>query len=176
MKKLLVLLIVGVLSISSIGHSFANEVLPQEVAGKEEILSPLIEKEKGYRLEVLKEFQDEIHQVNELRMTGLQLRISVIGAKDEILDLYIEASENEEIEKLQSAQEIREKIKLVNEEIQSLRQEIKTARENFRGAIKNKDLDTAKVYIDQAIALKASINAKVEGKILLLQEIITILS
>lgn len=167
MKKLLTVLLVGLMVFGSIGSVFANEGF-----GEDEILEQKLE---GFRFKGLKEFKEERHVINDLRIERLKLRIEVIEINDEIADLVLEAVEEKNIEALKEAKAVREEVKVINEELKGLHNSIKTEKSLFKEAMSNKDLGTAKTHLDNIIELLKELNQKIENRIELLDVIIKIL-
>lgn len=169
MKKLVSLLLVGLMLIGGTGAVFA-----QESGNSNEILLLEEENERIGKFFVLKEFQNEIHKINELRKERLQLRIDIIDKHDAILDLYIEARENRDKEALEAAKEVRKELTVLNQEITDLSDQAKTERQRFREEAKNGNVDAAREHANNGIALLEAINDKVESKIEVLETIIEI--
>lgn len=190
MKKLFTMILVGLMVFASVGGVFAEEFdedltgsfleEQQEVKGnrleKIQARKAMKEEKKAGRLEVLKEFLDEIHQVNALRMERHTLRAQVIEKNDALLDLYIAAKESGNEEALAAAKEKREQIKGIHEEIKGLQGQVAAEKKAFKEAVKNGDKEGAQGHIEQVITLKTAINGKIQEKIALLEEIIDILS
>jgi len=106
----------------------------------------------------------------------LNLKIQITEKHDEILDLFIEARESQDIEALKAAKEIREQVKTVNEEIRSLHDQIAAERKAFREEVKNGNIEAAGEHIDSIISLITLRNGKIQEKIELLDDIIDVLS
>ena len=172
MKKLLTVLLVGLMLFGGAGAAFAQDLengLGDQILDEENNLP-------GFRFDALKEFQDEIHKINELRIERLQLRIEVIENNDTILDLYIEAREAGDKESLEAAMEVKQEIGPINDEIRNLYNEVSTERQAFNEELKNKNIEAAKEHLDNIIDLLDSINDLTDSKIDLLEKIIDILS
>ncbi len=123
MRKLLSLLLVGLILIGGVSSAFAQTNIDNvntfdERAFLEE------DREINPRYLALKEFTEEFHMINDLLIEGHTLKINLIEQKDLILDLYIEAVENGNFETLKEARVIRDEIRNANEEIVALREEI----------------------------------------------------
>lgn len=172
MKKMVSILLVSLLVVCFTGSAFAMQlgVQPGEVYG--ENLS-----DKGSkRFEILKEFKDEIHEINALRIQRHSLQIKVIERRDKILDLYIEARENGNKGALKEAGEVRKEIKVLNEEIRGLIEQIAEERKAFKEDAKEGSYDAARGHAESVISLLEQVNGKIEEKIELLDQIIDILS
>lgn len=161
MKKIITLLLVGLMIFSSSIAVFAEE--PGDGSPK-------------LRIVKLKEFADEIHQINALRIERNQLQTQKIERQDQLLDLYIEAAEAGDTEALKAAKEERQKIKAIHEEIRILHEQAGEARNAFREAVKSKDIETAGAELEKLIDILSSINDKIKEKIEVLDAIIGILS
>lgn len=174
MKKIITMLLVGLMVLGSASAVYAEE--PQDT-----LMESLLEEGQDVRtgklgMRKLNEFTDEIHQINDLRIERNQLRIQVIEKQDQLIDLFIEAKETGDKEALGAAKEERAQIKAINEEIKVLHEQAATTRKAFREALKNNDLETANAEIEKLINTHNSINDKKEDKIEVLDKIIDILS
>ncbi|QIB28021.1 hypothetical protein [Caloranaerobacter azorensis] len=181
MKKFLTFLLAGVMLFTITGGVFAEGLnnSAKDFSEKSFKLGKAqfkIRERKNIRFEAMKEFKDEMHKINELRVERLSLRMQIIEKHDAILDLYIEARENGNIEELKEAREVRKQIGEINNEIKDLLEQIKIERKAFREDVKNNDFDSAREHINKIIELKINVNDKISKKIGLLDEIIDILS
>lgn len=186
MKKLLSLLIVGLMLFAGVTAAFAEEPedlnskmdefkrLREEFIKKRDEIKQLRE-DRMPRYEVLKEFTEEIHQINALRIERNNLKNQIIEKNDTILDLYIEARENDNKEALEQAREKRQGIQGINQELRGLHEQLNEARRDFKEEIKNNNIESAREYINQIIEIKTAINEKMQEKIEMLDEIIDIL-
>lgn len=163
MKKLITLLLVGLMLFGTIGTVFATE-------GTE------LRSEKAPRVQVIQEFKDELHQINALKIDRLNLRIDITENQDSIIDLYLVAREAGNQEAIEAAKELKQQIREVNEAIKNKHQTVVAEREAFRAAIKNNSTETAQIHLNNIIELKNDINSLLEDKIALLDEIIEVLS
>ncbi|MFT9494463.1 hypothetical protein [Anaerosolibacter sp.] len=174
MKKIFVMLLVGIMVFASVGSAFAVE--PANDQMKTEQRKAMREERKTDRLEMLKALQDEIHQINELRMERLDVRGEIIGKHDLLLDLYITAKENGNDAALMAAKEVRVQLKGLNDELQALHEQIKTTRQLLKEAKQNGETDQVELLAGEIISLGNEMNNKLEDKVGLLDEIIDILS
>ena len=181
MKKLVSMIIMVCILVVGGGNAFAfqgEELISIEEntynTDREVKLQELRENKK--RFNTLKEFQNEIQQLNQLKIQGLNLRIEVVEKHSTILDLYITAIENQMKEELQQAKEIRQEIKELNRQIIEYREEIKLSINSFREAVKVNEIEEARKHIDNVIHLKGLVNSKISEKLLLLDKIIIVLS
>ncbi|MFZ7104834.1 MAG: hypothetical protein ACOWWO_19530 [Peptococcaceae bacterium] len=174
MKKVVTILLLGVFLITGVGSAVAEESAPNSGTWekqKAELLG------KGQvKLEVRKEFVDEMHTINNLRMERNALQNQVIENQDMIMDLYVAARESGNKEALQQAQEIRGQIKDVNSEIREIRQQINEAWKTFREEVKEGNSEAAQTAIDKIISLGTLANEKVKEKITFLTAIVEELS
>jgi len=169
MKKIITLLLVGLMVLSSSIVAFAESSLEEEQQA-------LKEEQMTEKLNLKKEFTEEIHQVNNLRIEKSQLQIQIIEKRNQLVDLYIEAREIGNREALKAAKEERNQIKGIRDEIKALHEQATAAREAFREAVKNNDMETANAEIEKLIDIHSSINDKMEEKVEVLDTIIDILS
>lgn len=131
---------------------------------------------KIMRADALKEFTDELHQVNALRIERNQLQIQVVGKQDLLVDLYLKARENGDREVFKAAKEKRKQIKDIHAAINALHEQATSARKAFKEAVKNNDMETAAAEMNKLIGINSSINDKIKEKIAVLDSIINLLS
>ncbi|MBB6214095.1 uncharacterized coiled-coil DUF342 family protein [Anaerosolibacter carboniphilus] len=162
MKKMLMMFLVGIMVFASMGSAYAAETADNQA--------------KTAKVEMLRALQDEIHQINELRMERLDVRKEIVEKHDTMLDLYIEAKENGNKESLVAAKEVRAQLKDLNDELQAVHNQIKTARQSLKEAKKNGDTDHAETLANEIISLGQEFDNKLSDKVNLLEEIINILS
>lgn len=134
------------------------------------------ERKPKFKLEQMKEFKDEMHKMNELKIERLKLETQEVEKHDILLDLYLEARENGKFEALKEAKEVRKQIKEINKGIKDLHDQLRKEEKEFRKDLKKGDLDSAKEHLNKIIEIKASINGKVSERIVVLDKIIDILS
>ena len=169
MKKIITMLLVGLMVLGSFSVTYAEE--PQDTS-----MENFLEEGQDLKTDRLKEFAEEIHQINVLRIERNQLRIQVIEKQDQLFDLFIKARETGDKEVLEAAKEERKQIKGINDEIKVLHEQAAATRKAFREALKNNDKETANTDIEKLIDIHSSINDKKEDKIEVLDKIIDILS
>ncbi|NPV44741.1 MAG: hypothetical protein HPY70_12335 [Firmicutes bacterium] len=169
MKKVLSMILVGLMVFGIIGSVLAEEA-------EDDLLVNSEKPNGGRRFQLLKEFQDEIHQINALRIEILHLRSQVVEKHDTILDLYIEAWEKRDVEALKAAREVKQKINGINGEIKIIVEQIAAEKKAFREEVKNRNIEVAREHVNNIISLKTTAITKMEEKIELLDEIIDILS
>lgn len=174
MKKIIMVLLVGLMVFGSFTTVFAEA--PAENFEESGIFSSMEEKAGNRRYDILKEFTDEIHQINNIRIERHRLRIQVIEKQDQLLGLYIEARESGNKDALAAARKEREQIKSIHEDMKALHEKVQEAREGLRAAIKSNDLEAAGEYVDELLEVHSSINEKIKEKIEVLGAIMDILS
>lgn len=170
MKKIITMLLVGLMVLSSFSVTFAEE------ANTTTVESSLEEVQMPEKLNLMKEFTDEIHQINALRVEKNQLQIQVIGKQDKLVDLHMAAKESGDKEALAAAKEKRKQIQVIHDEIKALHQQAITTKTAFREAVKNDDVETATLEIGKLTNIHITINAKIKEKMELQDMIIDILS
>lgn len=189
-KKLLSFLLVGLMLFAVVGgvmaegaDDFAKKSNEERTALKiserpdKPHKRPFKAKRKSkLKLEQMKEFRDEKHKMNELKIERLKLETQEVEKHDILLDLYLEARENGKSEALKEAKEVKRQIMEINKEIKDLHVQLRKEEKEFRKDLKKGDLDSAKEHLNKIIEIKASINEKVSERIVVLDEIIDILS
>ncbi len=170
MKKLITMLLVGLMVLSSSIAVFAEE--PSGTSDG----SALEEQQMSERFNLKKEFTEEIHQINALRIERNQLQIRVIEKQDQLVDLYIAVRENGDKEALEAAKAERSQLKGIHEEIKSLHEQAAATRQAFKEAVKNDDRETANAEMEKLMEIHSSINSKIEEKVEVLNAVIDILS
>lgn len=189
MKKLMVLVITGVLMFNLAGPVLAVEEdgnllkptnskleLQEEKRAEREQRLEERQAEKAARLETRQEFADELDQLNTLQRENLSLRIDINSAHQQIRNLLLAAPDHENQEAVQAVREVRQELSGVNQELRDLQAQLKEERQEFRDALKNDLIPEAQSHMANMLQTKESINAKLRIKIDLLQRIITILS
>ncbi|MBM7615059.1 hypothetical protein [Alkaliphilus hydrothermalis] len=180
MKKIVAMVLMVCVLVVGGGNTFAfqgeEEIFLGEDMESIEREGQLPEVKENKRFNTLKEFRNELQQLNQLKIQALELRTEAAEKHGTILDLYIEARENQMMEELQEAKEVRQTIKGVNNEIAQYKEEMKESMKSFRQAVKNDEIEVARQHINNAITLKSLVNSKISAKLLLLDEIIEILS
>ncbi|HYE83425.1 MAG TPA: hypothetical protein VEG39_14810 [Clostridia bacterium] len=164
MKKIITMVLVGLMVFSSSMAVFAEELAVQN------------EKVKKMGAAGLKEFTEEVHQINALRVEAHQLKIQLIEKQDKLFDLFAEAKEAENKEVFKAAKEERKQIKAVNDEMKALHEQAVTARKAFKEALKNNDKETAGAELEKFINSHETINDRQEDKVEILDKVIDILS
>lgn len=167
MKKIVSMFLLGLILLTFVGTALAAE--------PGNIVKPAVEK-RVPRFEFLKEFQNEIHQINAVRIENLNLRAQIVEKHDQLLDLYAAARESGNKETLQAAREAKRGLEPINQEIKSLHEQLAAERQAFRQEIKNRNEEAAREHINKAIELAQKINELLQKKIELLNPIIDILS
>jgi hypothetical protein len=170
MKKIITMLLVGLMVLSSFSFVFAEE------ANTSVVENSLEEAQILKKLNLMKEFTEEIHQINALRVEKNQLQIQVVEKKDKLVDLRMTAMEIGDKEALTEVKEKRKEVQVINDEIRALHQQVTTTKTTFKEAVKNDDIETATLEMGKLINIHTSINAKIKEKTLLLDMIIDILS
>lgn len=174
MKKLITMLLVGLMLLGSTIAANAEAPgdtttgnLPNE--GQAARIGRLAEPK-------LKEFIDEIHAVNDLRIVRNQLRAQVIEKNDQLIDLVLAAKEAGNKEELKAVKAEREKLESINAEIKTLHEQAEAARKAYREALKAGDSGTAGDELAKLTNAVSAINDKTESKLQILNNIIDILS
>jgi hypothetical protein len=170
MKKKLVLLMMCLMMLGA-GSAFAAT---PTIAEADPAVSEMVAPVKKFQL--LKEFQDELHTINGLRVARLETKAEIIKKQDQTLDLLLAAKDNGNKEGLKKAAEIRKQIHAVNEELKGLWESVHAEMKAFRQAVKDRDSAAAQVHIDKVISLYGQINGKLAEKAGLYDQIIVALS
>ncbi|MGV8147197.1 MAG: hypothetical protein ACLKAK_12730 [Alkaliphilus sp.] len=171
MKKLAILVLVVVMTLGVAGSAFAVEDLDtNDIQQREEM-----QERVSNRFEAMKEFNDEHDKIRALRIETKHLQIERIEKAGIIYDLSIVAWDDEEIDKLRAAREIRKENIEINKTIRALHEQVRTKRKEFRESIKANDFATAQIHIDEVINLLDEINRHNNIKITNLDEIIAVL-
>lgn len=166
MKKKIALMLFCLMMFAGVGSAFAQDVAPEP--------SETVAKVKKF--EVLKEFQDELHQINTLRTERLGLKAQIVQKQDQILDLTLAARANGDKEALKAAAEVRKQLHVVNKEIAALVKKMDDHMKAFKQAVKSESKEKAQAHIDGAIAIFQTINGDIGQKAGLLDQMIAALS
>lgn len=170
MKKFITMLLVGLLVFGSFSAVFAEE--PSTPLEKK-----IVKENQGpKKLDLLKEFNAEIHDINALKIARNQLQAQVIQKHDILVDLILQARESKNKEALTAAKETKQQLSALNDELKALNQQEKVANQNFKAALKSKDKEKAHTELQNLININTSINKKIMEKIQVLSNIVGILS
>lgn len=175
MKKKFAALMVCLMMFAGVGSAYANEVSPAPSVNE----SLMESDETAFhvtKLELLKEFRDELHSINDLRIERLGLKTQIVQKQDQIIDLTLMARENGDKEALKQAAEVRKQIKKVNAELDALWKKMGIEKKAFKQAIKDGSIEKAQPHIDSTITIFGEINGKLRQKAGLFDQIIAILS
>ncbi|KRE30032.1 hypothetical protein [Paenibacillus sp. Soil522] len=175
MKKKFAALMVSLMMFAGVGSAYASDVPPAPPVNE----SMMDGEETAFhtqKLDVLKEFQDELHKINALRVERLGLKTQIVQKQDQILDLTIEARENGDKEALKQAAEVRKQLHKVNAELKVLWKKVAAEKKAFEKAVKDGSDERAQKHIDNTIVLFGKINGKLGQKIGLLDQMIAVLS
>jgi len=182
MKKVMAVLLMGLLMFSLAGTVLALEEQQTASTSQEErrlereLRQEDRETARAAKLELRREFSDELDQLNVLQRDNLAIRIEINKAHQQVRNLILAALEDENKEALEAAREAKQELVSVNKEIGALHEQLKVERQGFKDALKNNSISEAQSHLDNMLETKESINAKLRIKIDLLQGIITILS
>jgi hypothetical protein len=172
MKKKIAALIVGLSMFAGMGSAYAA-VTPDASAANAKLEAKADHVKK---FAVLKEFQDELHKIDALRVERLGLKTQIVQKDDRILDLMLAARESGNKDALKQAREVRKQIHAADQEQQGKWEAMRAEVKAFRQAVKDRNQEQAQAHIDSAIAIFGEINAKLGAKAGLLDQIIDILS
>ncbi|MGG1679356.1 hypothetical protein ACIFOT_27075 [Neobacillus sp. NRS-1170] len=126
----------------------------------------------GKRLEVLSQFKDQIHQVNQLREDRLDLKKQMIEKRDQLLDLVVAAKQSGNKEDMKQAKEVKQQLKSLNSDMKTLIQEGRDERKALKEALKNGE---GSEQFDKLTATQQKINEKMKEKLAELDKMIEIL-
>ncbi len=175
MKKKIAVVLACMMMFAGAGSVFAQEAAPAPSAN--ESLAVEIDETAAHvkKVEVIKEFRDELHTINALRIERLGLKSQIVQKQDQILDLTIAARENGDKEALKEAAEVRKQIHVVSKELDVLWEKFGGQMKAFKEAVKSGSKVQAQIHIDGAIAILGTINGNLGQKVGLLDKIIAIL-
>ncbi|WP_040203175.1 hypothetical protein [Neobacillus jeddahensis] len=126
----------------------------------------------GNRLDMLSQFKDQIHQVNQLREDRLDLRKQAIVKKDMLVDLLIAAKNSGSKENFKQAKEIKKQLKTLNEQLKPLLTEGKDERKALKEAMKKGE---GSDQFTKLLATQQQVNAKLKEKLTELDKLIDLL-
>jgi hypothetical protein len=171
-KKLVTVLAMSFTLFAGVGNAFAQ--VEDEVFQNESVVEELESKVSKY--DVLKEFTDELHQIDQLRIEKHGLQAQIIAKKDTILDLYIAARENGNKGALQAAREQHKQLSIIRQEIKELRELTVVEIKAFKEMVKAENKEAATQHIQSVITLQSAINGKIEQKNNVLNQVIDLLN
>lgn len=175
MRKKFAALMISLMMFAGVGSAYASEV-PSAPPVNESMMDGEETAFHTQKLDVLKEFQDELHKINALRVERLGLKTQIVQKQDQILDLIIKARENGDKEALKQAAEVRKQLQKVNAELKGLWKKLAVEKKAFKQAVKDGSNGQAQTHIDRAIAIFGEINGKLGQKAGLLDQMIAGLS
>ncbi|MEH7331205.1 hypothetical protein V7161_00955 [Neobacillus drentensis] len=126
----------------------------------------------GKRLEVLSQFKDQIHQVNQLREDRLDLKKQMIEKRDQLLDLVVAAKQSGNKEDIKQAKEVKQQLKTLNSDMKTLIQEGRDERKTLKEDLKKGE---GSEQFTKVIATQQKINEKMKEKLAELDKMIEIL-
>lgn len=126
----------------------------------------------GKKLEILSQFKDQIHQVNQLREERLDLKKQAVEKRDQLLDLVIAAKQSGNKEDMKQAKEVKQQLKSINTDMKALSQEGRNERKALKDALKKGE---GSEEFTKLIATQKDINGKMKEKLAELDKMIEVL-
>ncbi|QYR22988.1 hypothetical protein KZ483_08700 [Paenibacillus sp. sptzw28] len=164
-------IMIGLMMFAGVGSAYADNAPANPAASGSGVVS-----KHENKLEAMKEFQTQLHQIDNLKVDQLGLKSQIVNKQDNLIDLTIAAKENGNKDAIKQAAGLRKQIKPINAEIKSLHKSIKNQLKSFRKAEKKGKFEQAKSHINSAIEKYGQLNAKLGQKNELLGQMITALS
>jgi hypothetical protein len=172
MKKKIALLFVSIMMFAGVGSAFAASTTADSTQSETVVQDIGSTPAKVKKMDLLKEFQDELHQINALRVERLTLKTKIIQKQDHIIDLTLAAKERGDKEAVQAAAGIKKQIHSVNQELDSLWNGMRDEVKAFRQALKDRSKEQAQSHMNQAISLFGQMNVKLGQKAVLLDQVV----
>ncbi|MGG3564741.1 hypothetical protein ABES03_24395 [Neobacillus rhizosphaerae] len=123
----------------------------------------------GNKFEKLSKYQEQIHQVNQLREERLDLKKQMVEKKDQLVDLFLAAKKSGNKEALKQVKESKKQLKSKNGELKALLTKGKDERKALKEAVKAGD---ATEQFDKVIAAQQQVNDKLKEQLTLLDQMI----
>lgn len=123
----------------------------------------------GKKFEKLSKYQEQIHQVNQLREERLDLKKKMVDKKDQLVDFLLAAKTSGNKEAIKQAKEIKKQLKTRNSELKVLVTKTKDERKALKEAVKTGD---ASEQFTRVIAAQQQINGKMKEQLALLDQMI----
>ena len=133
---------------------------PQTVVTKEH---------NGKKFDKLSKYQEQIHQVNQLREERLDLEKQMVEKKDQLVDLFLAAKKSGNKEALKQVKESKKQLKTKNGELKALLTKGKDERKSLKETIKAGD---ATEQFEKVIAAQKQVNDKFKEQLALLDQMI----
>lgn len=165
-------ILIGLMMFAGVGSAYADNAPASPAASGTGVAS----KHAKNKLEAMKEFQTQLHQIDNLKVDQLGLKSQIVQKQDKLIDLTIAAKDNGNKAALKQTAELRKQIKPINAEIKSLHKSIQSQLKSFRKAEKNGKVEQATNHINNAIEKYGQLNAKLGQKNELLGQMINALS
>lgn len=175
-KKLLMVLLAATFLIGGSGTALAAPNTNNHGVNADDELAVTASGATAKMVTVLKQFEDEYHQLAALESEFLGMKQEEVQKKDQILSLTIDAVENDNKDALQEARKLHQDLKKITKDIQNLTKQAKDEQTAFRQACKGGDLGTAGTHITNEIDLRSQINVKLQEKLGIFDQIISVLS
>ncbi|WP_413306857.1 hypothetical protein AA0X95_06540 [Bacillus sp. 1P10SD] len=158
-------LVVGIGALLLLGGTYQIQTAhaadnPQTVVAKEH---------KGKKFEKLSKYQEQIHQVNQLREERLDLKKQMVEKKDQLIDLFLTAKKSGNKEALKQVKESKKQLKTKNGELKALLTKGKDERKALKEAVKAGD---ATEQFNKVIAVQKQVNEKMKEQLALLDQML----
>lgn len=157
-----IMLLGSAYGINSVYAASSTQTVETKVAGEH----------VGKRLEMLTQYKDQLHQVNQQQEERLDLKKQAVEKKDQLLDLVVAAKTSGDKEKMKQAKGVKQQLKTLNGELKTLVTQGKDERKTLKEALKTGDgsADFTKVLDTQK-----QINEKMKEKLSQLDKLIEVL-
>lgn len=120
----------------------------------------------------MKNFEDEVHKANALKMERLEIQKEIVQQKDKLFDLHVKAAESGSKEERSGKKAIRKDMKKIHQDLKALRKEAHETKKSMHEAMRADDEKLAKEKMTRWLSINEKINSKLLEKSQKLDEII----
>lgn len=130
------------------------------------------EEHKGNHFRHMKNFEEQVHKANALKIERLEIKKEIVQKKDKLFDLHVKAAENGTKENRSGKKAIWQDMKKIHQDLRALKNEEHDTKKSMHEAMRAEDEKTAKEKMTQWLAINEKINSKLAEKSAKLDEIL----
>jgi TolA-binding protein len=140
-------------------------------AGETENEQPAAEK-REHHLRLMRNFEDEIHKANALKIERLELQKQILQQKDKLFDLHVKTAEKGSKEKRSEKKTNWQDMKKIHQDLKALKKQAHDTKKAMHEAMKADNEKLAKEKMAQWLNINERINSKLAEKSAKLDEIL----
>jgi hypothetical protein len=163
MKQLIAVMIAFVIAISGAADTSAEKAADPMVKN--------MKMENHYRH--LKNFQENIHKANNLKIKRLEIKKEIVQKKDKLFELHMLTAESGDKSKRTEVHKSRRDLKQINSDLRKLCVEARDMKTSMHEAMRGKNEKLAKEKMTHWLSLQEKINSKLSEKSAQLDKVIS---